>query len=144
MKTLNLMWGLPGSGKSMLVESLSNYNYNMAIILLDNIKTKDTLKDTINEWNKEGLEEFIIDGLITNNSIAKEIIDIWRFCMGKSKTDIVIYYFKENRQQCIKNDIKRGRLLKAHITINNNKYEKPDPSILPKFKLIEKEVYCDK
>ena len=85
----------------------------------------------------------LIDTLITTNAALIKFLEQFE----DAKTNFWIYYFKEDREHCIENDLYRDREVKSQETIKNLLLEGIDLEALqlkfPKFQFVieEKEVY---
>lgn len=119
---VTILWGLPGSGKTHYAEEWKK-TPNRTVISVDKIK------------RIKGKKDFLIDGLITTNKVAREIIE--------SIPDAVfeIVYWKPDREACKHND--RGRrTLNSTLTIDNLPFEEPNKKLLKDFNisLVKKDV----
>ena len=139
---INVLMGLPGSGKSswrIKNEPKNKYSRNCSSFCCDDYmwipnsskygryKTiPDIIKHHLNISDKS---EFIcIDGLITTNAQVQEVIDVIHTCLPKYRNDedfeIVIHHWKEDRDACLFND-KYRRELSSETSIKNLPLEDP-------------------
>ena len=107
MKTLHMMIGLPGSGKTKYARNLAN-DLNRPLVSLNIIRNVhldwndyDTLKEAYRLCS-EGLlsnNEIIYDG--DNITIAERQDLIKALKQGGIDVEVIAYYFKENVETCI-------------------------------------------
>ncbi len=134
MKDINveILMGLPGSGKTHHAKSHENRRTGVYAVILDE------LSDIRNYGRKHSMEELISLGVCDVYSNAKTIILDGPFFTNEhlrialhsvaqeyGKVYVTIHHWEENRDYCLKNDGGR-REVKSTYTIENAEYETPD------------------
>lgn len=134
MKTIHLMVGLPGSGKTIWMNSNLDF-----VIDCDDVRDAEELKSRICSNLRWTTREVAgIDTLITTNSQLHKIVEIVRSC--RPQVNFIIHFWKENRELCLKNDSGR-REVSAYTTIRNAPLEYPElPDNIP-YTVVEHEVF---
>lgn len=148
MKTIDvyLLWGLPASGKTYWSKILAKTRKKVKIVDLDsNFKT---FHETLKEESKK-YKVFIFDGFLNSNISTRKLLDRIEDTLGpKIKIVYTIFFFPENRELCLKNDVYRnkieGRPL-SNLTIKNTPFKVPklnllDPSGDRQINIVKKEV----
>lgn len=132
MKSINLrfLMGLPGSGKTTFAQELTcrSYNYK-SIIDLDYIlrysKNQEEKERKIISAFKQGLRmncsEIILDGLILTKEEVKYLYDL--ACKVVNIARVNIDFWNPDKEQCIINDLNRGRKQSAKDTILKAKFD---------------------
>jgi adenylate kinase family enzyme len=144
-KTIQILYGLPASGKTTYAENLAKSRSSFApaeckVLDSDTLfkKAKDDSDKFKELFTKEiakvcyeidytySINNLIIDGLITTNSEAKEVIEIIKSKMPKSwEVEFEIVCWEKDIEACLWND--RGRRAKSSVnTIKNKVLEVPD------------------
>ena len=142
---INILMGLPGSGKSTWriknTPSINNrfYGRHSSFCCDDYLWNENCTYNygrykTIPDIIKRNLSidndsEFVcIDGLFTTNAQIQEVIDVVHTCLPKFRNDedyvIVIHHWKEDREACLHND-KYRRELSSATSIKNLLLEDP-------------------
>jgi adenylate kinase family enzyme len=131
MKSITILWGLPGSGKTTYAEEKRPKHWidrgNITIINGDSLRNRSrSLIDLIVEEVECAKESVIIDSLITTNDQADHLMT----ALKENKFHII--YWDENRPACLWND--RGRRSEtSSISIKNMPFEKPSEELKKKF-----------
>ena len=129
-KNVEILMGLPGSGKTTYAQKRKNEKpYDVYVIDIDAIKARDYNKyRSMVAYLREGLHNgvyrgnIIIDGLIlTNEDLQKVIETISEYC----NCNVTVHHWNEDRDTCLKNDGGR-REVSSTATILNAKYENVD------------------
>lgn len=152
---VEILIGLPGSGKTHYAESanngerfLSTFNTNTCYVDFDRDYNKNRSLTTIlhncefgyaiaTHYNKN-YNHWILDGLfLTNDAQYKLVSAIYEICkkckiFDKEQIDIQFVYFKENREACLFNDSIRQNDRRAQLTIKSAEFEKPNIEELSK------------
>jgi len=136
-KSITILYGLPGSGKS-------TYAKDTGISVVDADEIGHKFFASTNErfaylaskveyvLTSKYTDSVIIDGLFTTNEQLRRIIDSLSFLSEKWQITFKLVYWVEDRAACLVND--QGRRAKSSaISINNLPFEKPDPSVVPEF-----------
>ncbi len=156
MKIL-IIGGLPASGKTKLSRNLSSRNtrvYSMDNYNGDNLSEhlRDSMLYTMREKARNyRTDTFIVEGLILGNSDVIKTIKMLN-SVNKNINEVEIYYYNEDREQCLINDKYRNdRLKDSQKSIMNLPYEKLDldtiksdfsnTNFINNIKIVEKEVY---
>lgn len=141
-KTVELLWGLPGSGKTTYASSFGKVYQNSKISVIDidklakNLRVGTKLVDVIAQEVENHLHynnsHLILDGLVTTNEVAKNIFA----AIFKKETQyeliFKITYWKRDVEACLHND-KFRRSKDSKVTIENLPYEEPDLKILGEY-----------
>lgn len=133
--------GLPASGKTTWCEKYRDSKiikrafcanqYEVKIISCDNYKKEYKTYDCLEEYvyseidkvsRHLGINTIVIDGLFTTNYDVIRLLDYISSDLFTSEDELVIIQWKENREQCILNDLYR-RNNDSRISINNLPYE---------------------
>lgn len=137
---LHLIVGLPGSGKTtlgdVLNEKICKKGGYCNLIHLDRYmgKTfKAVLDDKVSRYSGD-YSDYIVEGLIlTNNAIIDFLKEFKAHIENKTtqidNINVEIYYFNEDRDACLHNDIGR-REKNARATIMKAPYEVPDCELI--------------
>lgn len=104
MKTIEILVGLPGAGKSFYASTTSSY-----VVSCDNFTSLATLCEYTNSLPYNSI---ILDGLFLSELTQ-------RFLFSSLVGTISFTYFTPNRTQSLYNDSLRNRNLRSHITILN-------------------------
>lgn len=131
MKTVELLWGLPGSGKTYYAEGKKN----CVIIDLDKLIKKQNFLEILIKRVKKSKKDVVIDGLITTNEFAEKILKEIKNCKIK------IIFWEEDRESCLFND-KGRRKLNSETSIKNLPLEVPENGLLKRYsaKLVKMRV----
>ena len=141
--TINILIGLPGSGKSTFGNKMANNQQGMLIKFDDYIKDekmssydeiwKDTFKYQTSFWPYF----VILDGLFLTNSSRKSVIQSLIDYVEQKNTQngycyrIIYNFWNEDRETCLHND-KGRRCVDSSITIKNAPYEPVDVDYIEK------------
>lgn len=134
MKSIDLrfLMGLPGSGKTMFAKELVESSYSTKrIIDLDYIfkysKNQEEKERKITSAAKGELRssytEIILDGLILTKEEVKYIYDL--VCKVANISKVIIDIWTPDKNQCIINDLNRGRKVSAKETILKTEFIVP-------------------
>ena len=122
---IELLIGLPGSGKSTYAKSQKSKN-TLVICIDDERWHAKTIQDAIRSGIKGinvNTKKIILDGLFLNE---KEITDALTFIAEYfDNVSVTIHWWNEDRDSCLKNDGGR-RETSAANTILNAEYKKPN------------------
>lgn len=121
MKTVEvqILHGLPASGKTYYAESVKQSRENVNIVPLDN-------HYYCGAWIEHDTKLCILDGLILTNEDIVKIIQKAKHYEGKYVSlTFKIIHWKENRDLCLKND-KNRRSQSSTDTIKSAEFEKID------------------
>ena len=140
---INVLMGLPGSGKStwrIKNEPKNIYSCRCSSFCCDdymwnpnsdyNYGRYKTIPEIIKHYLRiDNTYDFVcIDGLITTNAQVQEVIDVIHTCLPRYKNnedfEIVIHHWKEDREACLFND-KYRRELSSETSIKNLPLEDP-------------------
>lgn len=148
-KTVTLLWGLPGSGKTYYKTEnapQNGYKPQTVSICADAIarstyrpdwKSIDKLiaEDVVCKMTPVNVQEIIVDGLLTTNAAAEK----WIEAILKEAGDDYIVSFKivwwtPNKEACKHNDA--GRRSESSVAqIENMPFEEPDATLVKKYKI---------
>lgn len=130
-KTITILWGLPGSGKTTYAESQSNTYVIDCDSLAENSKNSFDLLNKLSDKvvNAHYNQNIIIDGLITKNKQAKDIMEAIEAKNTYFNFIWNIVYWAEDRVSCLENDRGRRKISSAN-SINTIEFEKPKADIL--------------
>ena len=145
---IEILVGLPGSGKTYYAQHIVNGNPNIYFAHVDfdefhpvHPGIASLLKRHNNNYGNVfyyfSESRVIFDGLFTTHTAQERIVDEWIELFNSEdenktcKTNIKFIYFKEDREACLVNDSSRGKERSAHITIKQMPLEKPE---IEKFK----------
>ena len=154
---IHFTYGLPASGKTTFANDSRNHGGRTTVIDFDAIcnkyktqtipsaKKSAIFKNLRNQITAFGSTDcIIIDGLFTTNAQVKEVIDYLNIELGDSYDLFYgIYWWPEDRENCLKNDI--GRRGESSVTsINNLPFEKPNASVLgiPEKRITKQRVFA--
>lgn len=158
MKTVNvnILMGLPGSGKSYWAKKYQNSNKRIFIIDMDKHIDKKTnqYKSAAMICSYYNLDLYVRDGytlvfdglFTTNKNVAEFLEQLSNYLNNFSSIlknitlNVYIHYWNEDREQCIKNDEYRDREISATSDIQHMPYDKLDMKYL-KDKLMDKHIY---
>ena len=141
--TINILIGLPGSGKSTFGNKMANNRHDMLIRFDDYIKDgkmasyDEIWKDTFRYQTFYSPYSVILDGLFLTNSSRKSAIQslidyVEQKNINKGYCYRIIYHFwNEDRETCLHND-KGRRSVDSSITIKNAPYEPVDMNYIEK------------
>lgn len=138
-KTITILWGLPGAGKSTYAQSLYvPYSGSLArtvdmdLIFRTNESQAVKMKKLGNELLRclQIYNEAVIDGLITTNAQARKIIDYLAVTLSDYQLVFKIVYWKLDRESCLVND-KDRRTKSSKFSIENMPFEIPNVDVLP-------------
>lgn len=140
---VTILWGLPGSGKTTWAKSQKGpqRRSNVAIVDVDQLVRhceshpgRDLFHYIASEVESyshyKRYENCIIDGLVTTNEQAKNII----LAIQGYPDSFEIIFWKKDIEACLHND--RGRRsLKSTISIENLPFEEPSKELIDEFKI---------
>lgn len=141
--TINILIGLPGSGKSTFGNKMSNSRHDMLIKFDDYIKDgkmasyDEIWKDTFRYQTFYSPYFVILDGLFLTNSSRKSVIQSLIDYVEHKKINkgycyrIIYHFWNEDRETCMHND-KGRRSVDSSITIKNAPYEPVDMDYIEK------------
>lgn len=116
---VQILHGLPGSGKTYYADSMKQNNEKVNVVSLDQPLF-------FGNWIEYDTEICIIDGLLlTNKAIIDTIKKVKAYQNKYRKLNIKIISWKENRELCLKNDQYR-RKESSKDTIKYAEFEKID------------------
>jgi len=130
-KTITILWGLPGSGKTTYANSQINTYVIDCDSLAKNSKNSFDLLNKLSDKvvNVSSNQDIIIDGLITKNKQAKDIMEAVEAKNTSFNLIWKIVYWAEDRASCLENDRGRRKISSAN-SINTIEFEKPKADIL--------------
>lgn len=141
--TINILIGLPGSGKSTFGNKMANNRHDMLIKFDDYIKDgkmtsyDEIWKDTFRYQTFYSPYFVILDGLFLTNSSRKSVIQSLIDYVEHKKINngysyrIIYHFWNEDRETCLHND-KGRRSVDSSITIKNAPYEQVDMDYIEK------------
>ncbi len=150
-KTVTLLYGLPGSGKSTYAKTVADdkaYMPKAASIDMDSIAKyirKEYSSSNIplkiaNHLAQDAVmklhhrEHIIIDGLVTSNDSARRIFEaIKKEGEKEFKINFEIVWWTPDREACAHNDQGRRRGTDSLNTIANLPFEEPSPQLIQEF-----------
>ena len=143
MFTINILIGLPGSGKSTFGNKMANNRHDMLIKFDDYIKDgkmtsyDEIWKDTFRYQTFYSPYSVILDGLFLTNSSRKSVIQSLIYYVEQKKINkgycyrIIYHFWNEDRETCLHND-KGRRSVDSSMTIKNAPYELLDVGYIEK------------
>lgn len=130
MKKLTIMYGLPGSGKTIEAKKLKTDN-NTLIIDADNIEGDVFAEISERIGMAYGYNKaYIIDGLFTTNNDIENILNK----IDYKKYEINVIFFEKDIDACLHNDVGR-RSVDSKITIKNIPFEEISDKLIKKYKI---------
>lgn len=141
--TINILIGLPGSGKSTFGNKMVNNRRAMLIRFDDYIKDgkmpsyDEIWMDRFRYQTFYGPDFLILDGLFLTNSSRKSVIQSLIDYVEHKKINngycyrIIYHFWNEDRDTCLHND-KGRRTVDSSITIKNAPYEPVDMDYIEK------------
>lgn len=138
-KTIHVLMGLPGSGKTYWAEHYTRGKDFVKNVNLDTAPKKYTSPATTldkhiqifsysKSYSMDYHNELILDGLFLTSTDVERILNIVE--EQKELVDnIIVHYWNEDRAKCLNND-KDRRKTSSTITINNGEFIKPNISEL--------------
>ena len=141
--TINILIGLPGSGKSTFGNKMATSRHDMLIKFDDYIKDgkmpsyDEVWKDTFRYQTFYSPYFVILDGLFLTNSSRKSVIQSLIYYVEHKKINkgycyrIIYHFWNEDRDTCLHND-KGRRSVDSSITIKNAPYEPVDMDYIEK------------
>ena len=146
--TVELLMGLPGSGKTSYAKAHENRRFGTIAVILDELSDirKYGAKHNMKELVHLGVcdvyrqaKTIILDGPFFTTEHVRLALDA--IAQEYGKVDVTIHFWEENRDYCLKNDGGR-REVKSSYTIQNAEYEYPEfaPNEVRIVKVVEHEV----
>ena len=141
--TINILIGLPGSGKSTFGSNMANNRRAMLIRFDDYIKDgkmpsyDEIWMDRFRYQTFYGPDFLILDGLFLTNSSRKSVIQSLIDYIEQKKINngycyrIIYHFWNEDRETCLHND-KGRRSVDSSVTIKNAPYEPVDMDYIEK------------
>ena len=141
--TINILIGLPGSGKSTFGNKMVNNQRAILIRFDDYIKDgkmssyDEIWKDRFRYQTFYGPDFLILDGLFLTNSSRKSVIQSLIDYVEHKKINngycyrIIYHFWNEDRETCLHND-KGRRSVDSSVTIKNAPYEPVDVDYIEK------------
>ena len=151
MKDINIeiLMGLPGSGKTHYAKTYDNHRAGVYAVILDELSDircygrKHTMEELIHLGVCDvyrNAKKIILDGPFFTNEHVRIALHV--IAQEYGKVDVVIHHWEENRDYCLKNDGGR-REVKSSYTIENADYESPNVAWLNE-QLAENDVHITK
>lgn len=124
---VHILMGLPGSGKSYFANTFNKNRVNI-INLDDNHGSWSTSRIQSMFKGYSYYKDFVLDGLLLTTEDIAEVMSAFKRAIGDKTAKIIIHYWNENREDCLKNDsyrvnTKKDRKIISEITIKNAKFD---------------------
>jgi hypothetical protein len=153
-KTVVLLWGIPGSGKTHYAEELQyeacpyGKRKNSQVWVIDCDRLKYYINNPLERLAYYVVaripfqDTIVVDGLITTNQSAKNIMDAIlaqqaQIVGNKYEISFEIVWWERDVVSCLYNDSGR-RTTEAKITIENAPFEEPNQEIIAMAKKVTK------
>ena len=119
--------GLPGSGKSHFANTFNHHQVNI-VRLDDNHGSWFTSRIQSLFRGYSYYKQFLFDGLLLTTDDIAEVMSAYKRAIGNKTSKVIIHYWNENRDECVKNDayrtnVKRERKVSSEVTIKNAEFD---------------------